>query len=147
MNENSPADLASTSVDLPCEAIVYRAALEESWFSGDGQTVDPIAFYRRRGGRDDAGVSIGVTPYAHRNFLNNPIAGVISVHVGHVRDVADPELQDSLYVEIDNHPHGNIKNVPFKEKRGPRRKLADRVASLLARTAARTHEIFDPPHN
>lgn len=69
------------------------------------------------------------------------------MHVGHVRDVRDPELRNPLDVTIDDSPHGNIENVPDKPKSGPRRKLAERVASQLAKTAARVHLIFDPPHN
>jgi hypothetical protein len=131
---------------LACEFIVFRAALEESWFSSDPQEVDSAAFYRRKG-VDDDGVSIGVSSYSYRSYLKNPIFGIISVHVGHVRDVNDAELPSALDVEIDDPPHGNIINVPFKEKRGPRRRLAERIASLLARQAARVHEVFDPPHN
>jgi hypothetical protein len=132
---------------LVCESIVYRAALEESWFSSDPQEeVDSAAFYRRRG-VDNDGISIGVTPYSYRSYLKNPIFGIISVHVGHVRDVNDLELVTTLDVNIDDAPHGNIINVPFKERKGPRRRLAERIASLLARQAARVHEVFDPPHN
>jgi hypothetical protein len=131
---------------IACESIVYRAALEESWFSSDPQEVDPAAFYRRKG-RDDDGISIGVDSYSYRSYLKNPIFGIISVHVGHVRAVNDPELPVALDVEIDDPPHGIIANVPFKEKKGPRRRLAERIASLLARQAARVHEVFDPPHN
>jgi hypothetical protein len=129
---------------LDCTTIVYRAALDQSWISSTG--VDAAAFYRRKG-VDSDGISIGVSPYSYRSYLKNPIFGIISVHVGHVRDVTVPELPLPLNVEIDDDPHGNIINVPFKEKRGPRRKLAERIASLLARQAARPHEVFDPPHN
>jgi hypothetical protein len=111
---------------LLCETIVYRAALDPSWFSEDKREVDAVAFYRRRG---EDGISIGITAEDCQSFLTDPIAGTISVHVGHVRDVNDPELLTPLDVEIDDHPHGIIKNVPPKEKRGPRRRLADRIAA------------------
>lgn len=143
----SHADLTATTTNsnplngLPCETIVYRAALDPTWFASDGQ-VDAAAFYRRRG---EDGISIGVTPSDCRAFLADPIDGIISVHVGHVRDVRDPELVTRLDVIIDEHPHGIIANVPPKERKGPRRRLADRVASLLAKEAARPYEVFDPP--
>lgn len=145
MNENPLADAPLPNLPEPaCADRVYRAAEDPSWFSEDRRYVDSLAFYRRRG-IDQDGISIGAEPYSYRLFLTEPVAGVISVHVGHVRDVADPELGEPLDVEFDEYPHGNIKNVPFKERKGPRRRFADRIASLLARTAARPHEIFDPP--
>lgn len=131
---------------LACESIVYRASLDESWISSNPPEVDPAAFYRRKD-RDDDGISIGISPYSYRSYLKNPIYGIISVHVGHVRDVTDAELLSALDVDIDDPPHGIIINVPFKERKGPRRRLADRIASLLARQAARVYEVFDPPHN
>ncbi len=147
MNQNPPDNPpADPNPPLPCETIVYRAALEETWFTPDKQEVDAAAFFRRKG-IDDIGISIGVTEYAYRRYLKHAIYGIISVHVGHVRDVADPELLARLDVQIDDHPHGNIVNVPFKERKGPRRKLAERVASQLARTAGRVHLVFDPLHN
>ncbi len=147
MNENTLADLPSITSNpnpldgLPCETIVYRAALDPTWFAADNQ-IDAAAFYCRRG---ENGISIGVTPEACRSFMSNPIDGIISVHVGHVRDVGDPELAAPLDIVIDEHPHGVVVNVPPKEKKGPRRRLADRIASLLARQAARPYEIYIPP--
>jgi hypothetical protein len=48
-----------------------------------------------------------------------------------------------LDVAIDADPHGNILGLPFAKS--PTRREAERVASLLARRAARPHEIFNPP--
>jgi len=146
MNENLPVDPAANSNPnppdgLPCETIVYRAALDPTWFAGDNQ-IDAAAFYRKRG---EDGISIAASPEAAHSLMDNPIDGIISVHVGHVRDVRDPELTTPLDVIFDDHPHGLILNVPPKERKGPRRKLADRIAGLIAKHAARTHEIFDPP--
>jgi len=148
MNENPLANLPAEPVELlNNEASVYRAALDETWFSPDKTGVDAAAFYRRVK-RDESGLSIGTYPYAHRESdLRRPIAGVISVSVGRTRDVRDAELEEPLDVVIDNPPHGNITNVPYKVKSGPRRRLAERVASLLARNAATVREIFNPPHN
>ena len=147
MNENplaEPPAIASNPDPpdgLPCSTIVYRAALDPTWFAGDDE-IDAAAFYRKRG---EDGISIGATPEAARSFMENPIDGIISVHVGHVRDVEDPELTTPLDVAFDDHPHGLILNVPPKEKKGPRRRLADRVAGLIAKKAARPYEIYDPP--
>ena len=146
MNGNPPADLPPHNTPaLTCADRVYRAAEDPSWFSEDRQRIDALAFYRRRGEADSGGISIGANPHSYRLFLTKPVAGIISVHVGHVRDVIDPELRQPLDVQFDHYPHGNILHVPPKEKKGPRRRFADRIASLLARTAARPHEIFDPP--
>lgn len=147
MNENPLANLpAAPEEPLTGETVVYRAALDVTWFTPDKQKVDAAAFFRRLK-RDEDGVSISTTQYAHRGYLSGPIAGVISVHVERVRQVGDSELEHALDVVIDNRPHGNITNVPFKYRSGPRRKLAERIASLLARNAAAVHEVFDPPHN
>lgn len=149
MPDNPLANPPSAEViqALTNEASVYRAALDETWFSPDKTEVDLAAFYRRLKW-DDSGLSIGTSSYAHRETeLRRPIAGIISVSVGSVRDVRDSELEKPLDVVIDNPPHGNITEVPYKVKSGPRRKLANRIASLLARNAATVHEIFDPPHN
>ena|SRR5437764_10466647 len=147
MNENPLANLPNPQNPLSDETTVYRAALELTWFTSDKRAIDPAAFYRRTKG-DEAGVSIGTTPYAYREAgLVNPIHGVISVNVGRVRQVRDAELETPLDVEINDYPHGNITNVPPKVKSGPRRRLADRIASLLARNAAAIYEVFDPPHN
>lgn len=142
MNENPLANPPVAEPAFACSNIVYRAALDPTWFSTGGERVDPAAFYCRRG---ENGISIGLTPEACRGFMTEPIDGIISVHVGRVRDITDPELAIPLDVEIDDPPHGIIKNVPPKERKGPRRRLADRIASLLARQAARPHEIFIPP--
>jgi hypothetical protein len=147
MNENPLADLSTATEErLPDDDTVYRAALEVTWFSPDKQEVDAAAFYRRKG-IDNDGISIGATQFAYREYLHNPIDGIIRVSVGCVRNITDPELQQTLDVIIDDYPHGVIVNVPFKEKKGPKRRLADRIASLIARNCARVHEVFDPPHN
>jgi hypothetical protein len=140
MNENPLAD-PPTPPGLPCNTIVYRAAMDESWFSADNAEVDAIAFHRRER-RDPTGLSIGRHDRFYRGHLTRPIAGVISIHVGHVRDVGD-ELGIALDVAIDADPHGNILGLPFAKS--PTRREAERVASLLARRAARPHEIFNPP--
>jgi hypothetical protein len=131
---------------LTDETTVYRAALEVTWFTPDKQQVDAAAFYRRKD-IDNDGISIGATEYAYRECLHNPIHGIIRVNVGCVRNTTDPELQQTLDVIIDDYPHGVIVNVPFKEKRGPKRRLANRIASLMAQNCAQVHEVFDPPHN
>lgn len=141
MNENPLANLPPPPDHLPCETIVYRAAMDESWFSEDKSEVDAIAFHRRER-RDPSGLSVGLHDRFYRGYLIRPIAGVISIHVGHVRNVGN-EVNTALDVVIDEAPHGNIIGLPFVKS--PTRKEAERLASLLARKAARPHEIFDPP--
>jgi len=141
MNQNPLADPPALPEPLACNTIVYRAAMDESWFSENKSEVDAIAFHRREL-RDPTGLTIGLNDRFYRDRLTRPIAGVISIHVGHVRDVGD-ELEVALDVVIDRAPHGNILGLPFAKS--PTRKDAERIASLLARRAARPHEIFDPP--
>ena len=139
MNENPLAGLPG--LPLACSRIVYRAAMDESWFSTDKSEVDAIAFHRRER-RDPSGLTIGLNDRFYRGKLLRPIAGIISIHVGHVRDVG-VELAIPLDVVIDADPHGNIVGLPFAKS--PTRREAERIASLLARRASRPHEVFDPP--
>ena len=141
MNENPLADPPPPADPLPCETIVYRAAMDETWFSEDKTEVDAIAFHRRER-RDPSGLTIGLHDRFYRGTLLRPIAGVISIHVGHVRDVGN-ELGVELDVVVDADPHGNIVGLPFAKS--PTRKEAERIASLLARRTSRPHEVFDPP--
>lgn len=138
MNDNPPANPPDQTVELPCGTIVYRAAMDESWFSEDKTEVDAIAFHRRER-RDPTGLTIGLHDRFYRGSLLRPIGGVISVHVGHVRDVGQ-ELGVPLDVVIDRDPHGNILGLPFAKS--PTRKEAERIASLLARRAARPQRDF-----
>jgi len=132
------------SEPLPCNTIVYRAATDESWLIENKTAVDAAAFYRRNPKWDASGITVGETPYAYREFLRKPIHGVISIHVGRVRDIARAaELPEgSIDVAFDKRPHGNIIGVPYRDDN---RKLAERLASLLASSAARVYELFDPP--
>jgi hypothetical protein len=140
MNENLLAEPHPVLNPLTNETIVYRAAMDESWFSEDKEEVDSIAFQRREK-RDPTGLTIGLHDRFYRGSLTRPIAGIVSIQVGQVRDVGR-DLEPRLDVLIDHAPHGNIMGLPFAKS--PTRKEAERIASLLARRA-RPHEIFDPP--
>lgn len=141
MDENPLADPQPPANRLPCETIVFRAAMNDTWFSEDKTEVDAIAFHRREKS-DPTGLTIGLHNRFYEGRLSRPIAGVISIHVGHVRDVGD-EIGVPLDVVVDDAPHGNILGLPFAKS--PTRKEAERIASLLARRTARPHEVFDPP--
>ena len=58
--------------------------------------------------------------------------------VARVRDVGN-DLEVPLDVVIDSDPHGNILGLPFAKS--PTRKLAERIASLLAKSVASPQDI------
>lgn len=140
MDDNPFVDPLRVLNPLPNETIVYRAAMDETWFSEDKTEVDAAAFHRRER-RDPAGLTIGLHDRAYRGSLTRPIAGVLKIQVIDVREVGR-ELNPQLEISIDRAPHGNILGLPFCKS--PTRKEAERIASLLARRA-KPHEIFDPP--
>lgn len=143
MNEN-PLDNAPLVINpLPSNAVVYRAATDPSWFIENNTKVHAAAFIKRSQRWDANGLSIGTEPYFYRDYLTRPINGVISVDVGKVREVVEGHPDHILDVLIDNKPHGNITGLPFP-KSGLRR-IAERLASLLATQASAPFEVFDPP--
>ena len=143
MNEN-PLDNAPQVVNpLPNSAVVFRAATDATWFYDNNTKVDAAAFIKRSPRWDANGLSIGTEPYFYRDYFLKPINGIISVNVGKVREVVEGQPDHILDVLIDNKPHGNITGLPFP-KRGLRR-MAERLASLLARQASKPFEVFDPP--
>lgn len=87
--------------DLPCETIVFRGAIYKKWIKNG--KIHWHAFRRRK--RDYDGVSLSLISNKFEG-LENPIEGVISVHVGHVRDVSRNEY--NLNVEQDKKEHANI---------------------------------------
>ncbi len=143
MSEN-PLDNAPQVINpIPSNTVVYRAATEATWFCDNNTKVDAAAFIKRNPKWDNNGLSIGTEPYFYRDYFKNPINGIISVDVGKVREVVEGHPDYILDVLIDNKPHGNITGLPFPKK--GLRKIAERLASLLARQASKPFQVFDPP--
>jgi hypothetical protein len=115
---------------LPCSTIVYRAMLRKQWIDKRNNYVTPAAFIRRpkADGRDSKGLSVDL---AHQCTIDevrgnfNSCFGIVTLHVGHIRDVELDVIQDTP-------KHGNITGLPYQEDNEAE---AERLAGLLAKQA------------
>jgi hypothetical protein len=127
---------------LGCEAIVWRLLRKKAWLDQDALDADikvilPDAYLRRKE-VDTNGLSVGIkgrcTLEEFKASLNK-VHGVVSLHVGRVRDLGldvfpdDPQLVEEQGHEY-NPCHANIINVPYVDD-DP--KEAERLAGLLAK--------------
>jgi len=97
----------------------------KNWVDRTTQNVLPVAFVLRPAPKDPKGLSLDVdSPESCASSLNECF-GVVSLHVGKVRDIG-------LDVVIDESPHANIKGLPRREEDAA---AAERFASLLAKQA------------
>jgi hypothetical protein len=111
--------------DLPCSTIVYRAMARKNWIDCTANRVLPAAFIRRPPPKDDDGLSVDVQSAGSCRAALNTCYGVVSLHVGRVRDLR-------LDVVVDALPHANIVGLP---RQTDDRTEAERLASELARQA------------
>ncbi len=130
-----PPDVSTTLEPYPCNKIVYRAIISESWLKA-GKTVVKHQAFRRRRDKDPTGITVNPTPLDCTEGLTDPIEGVLSLHVGKVRDIG-------LDIVPDRPTHANIMGVPFREGEGGNEAEAERLARLLAEQA-RVHSLGDP---
>lgn len=86
---------------LLCGTIVFRGAIYKNWIKNG--KVRWQAFKRREDNYD--GVSLSMIPDKFEG-LDNPVEGVISVHVGYVRDISNEEYV--LDIKQDKKLHANI---------------------------------------
>jgi hypothetical protein len=108
---------------LPCSAIVYRAISRKNWIDKAAKCVTPAAFVRRPAPRDEKGLSVDVeSPNSCHKSLRDCF-GVVSLHVGRVRDLQLDVVPDQL-------PHANITGLPRQEDD---RTEAEHLASELAK--------------
>lgn len=122
---------------LECSAVVWRLVRRKACIDTDTNTLLPDAYLRRRE-VDSDGLSVGIkgacTLEEFKSSLKK-VHGVVSLHVGHVRDLNldvlpdDPEQVREQGGEYDPC-HAAIVNVPYIED-DP--KEAERLAGLLAR--------------
>ncbi len=122
---------------LQCGAIVWRLVRKKAWIDADTNTLLPDAYLRRRE-IDTDGLSVGIkgrcTLEEFQSSLKK-VHGVVSLHVGHVRDLAldvlpdDPQQTANEGWEYDPC-HANIINLPYIEDNP---KEAEHLAGLLAR--------------
>lgn len=97
--------------DLLCEKIVFRGAIYKDWIKKAGK-IQWQAFKLSLKDKD-GGVSLSLVPDKFEG-LDNPVEGVISVHVGHVRDVSN-EIY-TLDVIQDKPIHAFIKGLLCPDK-------------------------------
>jgi len=111
---------------LPCSAIVYRAiSRRKGWIDWEARRVQPAAFISRPPPTDEDGLSVDIQSPRSCHETLNKCHGVVSLHVGRVRDLG-------LDIVVDDSPHANITGLPRQEDD---RTEAEHLASLLARQA------------
>jgi len=127
---------------LECEAIVWRLLRKKAWIDKDTIDADikvilPDAYLRRKE-VDMDGLSVGIKGVCTLEDFKaslNKVHGVVSLHVGRVRNLGldvlpdDPQLIEEQGGEYDPC-HATIVNAPCIED-DP--KEAERLAGLLAR--------------
>lgn len=127
---------------LQCEAIVWRLLRKKAWIDQDTLGADARAIlpdaYLRRQGVDTDGLSVGIKGVCTLEEFKaslNKVHGVVSLHVGRVRDLPldvlpdDPQMAEEQGFRYDPC-HANIVHLPYVED-DP--KEAERLAGLLAR--------------
>jgi len=97
----------------------------KGWIDCDNQRVQPAAFFRRPAPRDEEGLSVDTNSARSCHQTLNKCHGVVSLHVGRVRDL-------SLDVVADAPTHANIDGLPRREDNPAE---AERLASRLAKQA------------
>ena len=97
----------------------------KGWIDWDKHQIQPVAFFRRLPPRDEVGLSVDVQSPRSCHEILNKCHGVVSLHVGRVRDLR-------LDIVVDGSPHANITGLPRQEDD---RTEAEHLASLLARQA------------
>ena len=111
---------------LPCSEIVYRGMRSRRWLDPTRENVLPAAFFRRPNETD--GLSVNPSSECDIKYVRellNPCHGVVSLHVGRVRDLG-------LEVEQDESKHACIKGLPYQDE-DPLQ--AERLAGQLAKQA------------
>jgi hypothetical protein len=96
---------------LDCSKIMFRAILHASQINRDG-TLKWQVFKRLR--KDHDGVSVSFTEAGAVAGLKNPIAGMMTVHVGRVRNVVIAGV--GLNVIQDAIDHAYIDGIPYPDE-------------------------------
>ena len=110
---------------LSCPTIIYRAILRKNWIDKHNNRVTSAPFFRRPS-KDIDGLSVHIAGSCSLEEIYasfNQCFGVVSLHVGHIRDIGLDVSQDSI-------SHANIIGLPYKEEDLV---TAERLAGLLAR--------------
>jgi hypothetical protein len=97
----------------------------KNWIDRQSQCVLPAAFFRRPPPKDEVGLSVDLQSACSCAGTQRDCYGVVSLHVGRVRDLG-------LDVVPDSPPHGNITGLP---RQADDRARAEHLASQLAKHA------------
>lgn len=126
---------------LECSTITFRTIFRKEWIRPDGsvkwQAFKPYL-------ADKSGVSAFMTLADVREHSDNPFFGVMSVHVGKIRDCSNDV--STLDVVQDKAWHANIKGIPFPylddgtEDKSNAEKMRDFCAAIISTLAARPCE-------
>ena len=110
---------------LPCSAIVYRAVARKDYIDPITGEVNPGAFLLRASPKDDDGLSVDVETARSCYESLKKCYGVVSLHVGRVRNLQLDVIPDKL-------THANVTGLPRKEEDPTE---ANHLASQLAKLA------------
>jgi len=97
----------------------------KQWLDEENTGALPAAFMRRPIPKDEGGLSADVESARSCYKALNKCFGVVSLHLGRLRDL-------QLDILVDTPPHANIIGLPRQEDD---RTKAERLASLLAQQA------------
>ena len=92
---------------LPSESIVFRAIIYDNLIKNG--SIRWQAFKPRE--KDTDGVSVAFTVQDAASQFSNPIFGMISVHVGRVREISYQDI--ILDIIQDEETHANITGIPY----------------------------------
>ena len=102
---------------FPNNTVLFRAAMQRSWFSTDGRRGAPPAFYRRpltHSHPDAKGLSVDDSQATIIRKLTKEFYGFISLEVGQIKSLG-------LAVKRDGITHANIDSgsveLPFRDER------------------------------
>ena len=122
-----------------CSRILFRAVLQSGWIGGKGR-IRWQAF--QRWPKDTDGVSLFYSSEAAERELSDPISGMMTVHVGRVKDITDDEI--SLDVVRDSADHAVITGIPFKRDCDGNAELYGQMIALCRRLAETAARLYDP---
>jgi hypothetical protein len=129
----------TTFAVLSDETILFRAILEKSWKTKDGN-LKWQTFKRMK--KDVDGVSIFTTTEAAEENLQRPFFGMASVNVGKVRNSSFEE--NILDVIQDAETHANITGIPYiyDKPENEQVALSDKMTFLCRRIAENAAKIL-----
>jgi len=112
-NPHPPAE------DYPCDKILFRAIPYDTLLRKNGTPKDGVFLLRATS--DPNGLSVTTTIRACREQFDRPIFGILSLHVGRLRDYGVEAFPST-------ETHVNIRPIPTRDENEP---LARQIAADL----------------